>query len=47
MSPAQLQKVSGWAESTVSMILRGERGISKEAVMKLSKHFKLNAAYFL
>ena len=47
VSPAELQKVLGVAQSTVSMILSGQRGISKAAALALGKRFSLNPAYFL
>jgi HTH-type transcriptional regulator/antitoxin HigA len=47
VSQAQMRQVLGVAQSTMSMILRGQRGITKDAVMKLAVHFKLNPSYFL
>ena len=47
VSPANLQKILGVAQSTVSMILSGERGLSKATAIALGKHFSLNPAYFL
>lgn len=47
VSHAQLQKILGVAQSTVSMILNGDRGLSKSSVMKLANYFKLNPTFFL
>ena len=47
VSPADLQQILGVAQSTVSMILSGKRGMSKQTVVALGKRFNLNPAYFL
>ena len=47
VSPAELQTILGIAQSTVSMILSGKRGLSKATAIALGKRFRLNPAYFL
>ena len=47
VSPADLQQILGVAQSTVSMILSGKRGMSKQTVVALGKRFNLNPAFFL
>ena len=47
VSAAELQKILGVAQSTVSMILNGKRGLSKATAIALAKRFSLNPTYFL
>jgi HTH-type transcriptional regulator/antitoxin HigA len=47
VSRADLRAILGVAQSTVSMILNGQRALSKGTILKLSNHFKLSPAYFL
>lgn len=46
-TPAELQQVLGLAQSSVSMILSGKRGLSKPVIRKLADRFRLDPAYFL
>ncbi|HRK31132.1 MAG TPA: helix-turn-helix domain-containing protein [Tepidisphaeraceae bacterium] len=46
-SPTKLQEVLGLSQTAVSLILSGKRGLSKSSIVKLSRHFRLSADYFL
>ncbi len=46
-TPAKLQKVLGLSQPQVTLILSGKRSISKPSAVKLAKHFKLTADFFL
>ena len=45
-TPATLQAILGASQSMVSMILSGQRELSKKAIVKLANHFKLDPGYF-
>jgi antitoxin component HigA of HigAB toxin-antitoxin module len=46
-TPAQLRSILGGSQSMVSMILGGQRALSKKAIVKLAAHFRLDPGYFL
>jgi HTH-type transcriptional regulator/antitoxin HigA len=46
-TPVQLRAVLGGSQSMVSMILNGQRALSKKVIAKLSEHFRLDPGYFL
>jgi len=46
-TPAQLRLILGGSQSMVSMILSGQRALSKKAIAKLAAHFRLDPGYFL
>jgi len=46
-SPVQLRVILGGSQSMVSMILNGQRALSKKAIAKLAGHFRLDPGYFL
>jgi antitoxin component HigA of HigAB toxin-antitoxin module len=43
----QLRSILGASQSMVSMILGGQRALSKKAIAKLAEHFSVDPAYFL
>jgi antitoxin component HigA of HigAB toxin-antitoxin module len=45
-TPGRLKQILGCSQSLVSMILSGERELSKGNILKLSSHFKIDAGYF-
>jgi HTH-type transcriptional regulator/antitoxin HigA len=45
-TPAKLRQILGCSQSLVSMVLNGERELSKENIVRLAAHFKLNVGYF-
>jgi HTH-type transcriptional regulator / antitoxin HigA len=47
VTPTELQKILGVAQSTVSMILGGKRGLSKTSIATLAERFKLEPGYFM
>ena len=46
-TPVQLRSILGASQSMVSMILNGQRALSKKAIAKLADHFRLDPGYFL
>jgi HTH-type transcriptional regulator/antitoxin HigA len=46
-TPAQLQSILDSSQSMVSMILSGQRQLSKKAIAKLASHFRIEPGYFL
>jgi antitoxin component HigA of HigAB toxin-antitoxin module len=46
-TPVQLRSILGGSQSMVSMILSGQRALSKKAIGKLAEHFRLDPGYFL
>jgi antitoxin component HigA of HigAB toxin-antitoxin module len=46
-TPVQLRAILGASQSMVSMILNGQRALSKKAIARLAEHFRLDPAYFL
>jgi HTH-type transcriptional regulator/antitoxin HigA len=46
-TPVQLRSILGGSQSMVSMILGGQRSLSKKAIAKLADHFRLDPGYFL
>lgn len=47
VTPGDLARVLGVGKSAVSMLLSGKRGLSKGAILKLTRRFKVEAGYFL
>jgi HTH-type transcriptional regulator/antitoxin HigA len=45
-TPAQLRRILGCSQPLVSMILNGQRELSKDNIAKLANHFKLGVGYF-
>jgi antitoxin component HigA of HigAB toxin-antitoxin module len=45
-TPVMLQGILGASQSMVSMVLSGQRALSKKAIAKLADHFKLDRGYF-
>jgi HTH-type transcriptional regulator/antitoxin HigA len=45
-TPAQLRRILGCSQPLVSMILHGQRELSKDNIAKLANHFKLGVGYF-
>ena len=45
-TPAQLRRILGCSQPLVSMILHGQRELSKDNIAKLANHFKLSVGYF-
>jgi HTH-type transcriptional regulator / antitoxin HigA len=45
-TPAQLRRILGCSQPLVSMILHGQRELSKDNIARLANHFKLGVAYF-
>jgi HTH-type transcriptional regulator / antitoxin HigA len=45
-TPGMLRQILGCSQSLVSMIVNGERELSKENITKLAGHFKVNVGYF-
>jgi HTH-type transcriptional regulator/antitoxin HigA len=46
-TPRDLEKILHCGHSLVSLLLNGNRQLSKDNVLALAKHFKLSADYFL
>jgi HTH-type transcriptional regulator/antitoxin HigA len=46
-SPSALREILGCSQSLVSMILSGNRELSKDNIRSLSAHFKVDAGLFL
>jgi HTH-type transcriptional regulator/antitoxin HigA len=46
-TPKKLQAILGCSQPLVSMILSGDRELSKENIKSLAAHFKLSADFFL
>ncbi len=46
-SPAAMKQILGCSQSLVSMIVNGDRELSKENIRVLAAHFCLDAGYFL
>ncbi len=46
-TPTKLAEILNCSQSLVSLVLTGKRELSKENVVKLAKHFKVEAGYFL
>ena len=46
-TPVQLRSILGASQSMVSMILSGQRALSKKAIVRLAEHFRLEPGYFL
>jgi antitoxin component HigA of HigAB toxin-antitoxin module len=46
-TPAQLRSILGASQSMVSMILSGQRGLSKKAITRLAEHLRVDPGYFL
>jgi antitoxin component HigA of HigAB toxin-antitoxin module len=46
-TPAQLREILGSSQSMASMILSGQRALSKKAIAKLAGYFRLDPGYFL
>ena len=46
-SPVQLRGILGSSQSMVSMILGGQRALSKKAIARLAGHFHVDPGYFL
>jgi HTH-type transcriptional regulator/antitoxin HigA len=46
-TPTQLQSILGSGQSMVSMILNGQRQLSKKTIARLAAHFKVEPGYFL
>jgi HTH-type transcriptional regulator/antitoxin HigA len=46
-TPVQLRSVLGASQSMVSMILSGQRALSKKTIARLAEHFRLEPGYFL
>jgi antitoxin component HigA of HigAB toxin-antitoxin module len=46
-TPVQLRSILGASQSMVSMILGGQRALSKKAIARLAGHFSLDPGYFL
>jgi HTH-type transcriptional regulator/antitoxin HigA len=46
-TPKKLQAILGCSQPLVSMILSGDRELSKENIKALAAHFKLSADFFL
>jgi antitoxin component HigA of HigAB toxin-antitoxin module len=46
-TPVQLRTILGASQSMVSMILGGQRDLSKKAIARLAEHFNLDPGYFL
>jgi antitoxin component HigA of HigAB toxin-antitoxin module len=46
-TPVQLRSILGGSQSMVSMILSGQRALSKKAIGKLAEQFRLDPGYFL
>ena len=47
VTPAELQKILGLAQPTISMILNGKRELSKQSILRLAERFRLDPSYFL
>jgi HTH-type transcriptional regulator / antitoxin HigA len=47
VTPGELALVLGVGKSAVSMVLSGKRDLSKGAIRKLARRFKVDAGYFL
>jgi antitoxin component HigA of HigAB toxin-antitoxin module len=45
-TPSRLREILECSQSLVSMILSGNRELSKDNIARLAAHFKLNVAYF-
>jgi antitoxin component HigA of HigAB toxin-antitoxin module len=46
-TPVKLRSILGSSQSMVSMILGGQRALSKKAISKLAEHFRVDPGYFL
>lgn len=46
-SPSDLQRILGTSQPLVSLMLSGERSLSKQTIAKLGAHFRVAAGYFL
>jgi len=46
-TPMQLRSILGGSQSMVSMILSGQRALSKKAIVRLAGHFRIDPGYFL
>jgi antitoxin component HigA of HigAB toxin-antitoxin module len=46
-TPVQLRSILGGSQSMVSMILSGQRALSKKTIARLAAHFRLEPGYFL
>ncbi|HZK82875.1 MAG TPA: hypothetical protein VFC46_17460 [Humisphaera sp.] len=46
-TPVQLRSILGGSQSMVSMILGGQRALSKKAIARLAEHFRVDPGYFL
>jgi antitoxin component HigA of HigAB toxin-antitoxin module len=46
-TPVQLRSILGGSQSMVSMILTGQRALSKKAIGKLAEHFRVDPGHFL
>jgi HTH-type transcriptional regulator/antitoxin HigA len=47
VSPTDLQEILGVSQTLVSLVLRGERALSKRTITKLASHFRIDPGFFL
>jgi antitoxin component HigA of HigAB toxin-antitoxin module len=45
-TPGKLKQILGCSQLLVSMVVNGERELSKENIVRLADHFKVNVGYF-
>ncbi len=47
VNQSQLAEIAGISRGNISDVIAGRRGLSKESVKRLSRHFRVNTEFFL